>query len=82
MYFIVSSWGEATTRKGTAKLRDNDFFSKIALVYNGSRSAAVKLLTRSKLLILEARDFNRLGAAYASPIDLVMGPARRQLNDG
>lgn len=80
MYFLVS--GQVEVRRGGTSfmLSTGDFFGEIALIERCPRTATVKTLTRCQLLILDARDFHKVVAAYPNLMDTIRETARTRLD--
>jgi voltage-gated potassium channel len=79
MYFIIAGAVEVAAPKGNFVLRDGDFFGEIAMLHHGPRTADVRSLTRSQLLILDARDFNRFVASYPDLKEVIMQTAKQRM---
>ena len=60
MYFIASGAVEVMVRPEPARLGTGDFFGEIALLHNMPRMADVTAIGYCHLLVLLARDFNRI----------------------
>jgi voltage-gated potassium channel len=60
MYFITSGTVEIETRKGPVRLGEGHFFGEMALMRRSNRTATVRTLEPTKLLVLEAGDLNAL----------------------
>jgi CPA1 family monovalent cation:H+ antiporter len=60
MYFIASGAVEVMVKPEPARLGSGDFFGEIALLHNMRRMADVTAIGYCHLLVLQARDFNRI----------------------
>lgn len=60
MYFIASGEVEIDTRKGPVRLGEGHFFGEMALLHRTQRSATVRTLAPTKLLMLDANDLHAL----------------------
>ena len=80
MYFLVSGQVEAKRAGRAFMLAAGDFFGEIALLERCPRTATVKAMTRCQLLILDARDFHKVVAAYPELMDAIRETARVRLD--
>jgi voltage-gated potassium channel len=76
MYFLVSGQVEARREGLGFMLAAGDFFGEIALLERCPRTATVKAVTRCQLLILDARDFHKVVAAYPDLMDAIRETAQ------
>jgi voltage-gated potassium channel len=60
MYFIAAGEVEIELPREPVRLRTGDFFGEIAILARSRRTATVKALERTKLLVLEAGDLKHL----------------------
>src|SRR5262249_13608836 len=60
MYFIAAGAVEIELRAQTVRLGVGHFFGEVAVLRRARRSATVTALTRTNLLVLEARDLHAL----------------------
>jgi voltage-gated potassium channel len=60
MYFIASGEVEIETRKGPVRLSEGHFFGELALLHRTHRTATVRALAPTKLLVLDAGDLHAL----------------------
>jgi len=60
MYFIASGAVEVTVQPEPVRLGSGDFFGEIALLHHLPRTADVVAIGYCRLLVLQARDFNRM----------------------
>jgi CRP-like cAMP-binding protein len=77
-YLIVS--GSAVVRRNGRKLGEigpGDFFGEVALLDGGPRSATVKMLEESVLLVMHRKDFEPLIAVPSIARKLLVGLAER-----
>lgn len=79
MYFIVNGQVEVQGRGGTFVLKSGDFFGEIALIERCPRTATVRAVTRSQLLILEARDFQKFVSGYPNLLEDIRATARSRM---
>ncbi len=79
MYFIVSGQVEGRNRNGRFVLRAGEFFGEIALVESCRRTATIAALTRSQLLVLDARDFQKFVSGYPDLMMAIWETARQRL---
>lgn len=80
MYFLVSGQVEARRAGVGFMLAAGDFFGEIALLERCPRTATVKAMTRCQLLILDARDFHKVVAAYPDLMDAIRETAKARLD--
>ena len=78
MYLIASGRVEVLTPQRTAELSDGDFFGEMALLSTGPRTATVRALRTTDLLVLEAEDFSRLTSRSPTVRALVEEAARNR----
>lgn len=80
MYFIVSGQMEVRGYSGaTFVLKQGDFFGEIALLERCPRTATVRAMSRSQLLILDAHDFHKFAAAYPNLLEDLSATARARM---
>jgi voltage-gated potassium channel len=60
MYFIASGEVEIETRKGPIRLTEGHFFGELAVLRHTQRTATVRTIEPTKLLVLEAGDLHAL----------------------
>jgi voltage-gated potassium channel len=60
MYFISSGEVEIDIDNGRVRLGDGHFFGEVAVLRGGERSATVRAVVRTHLLVLDAEDFKAL----------------------
>ena len=60
MYFIIAGKVEIMIDPAPIELQDGDFFGEIALLHKTKRSATALAKTKTRLMVLEARDFHHL----------------------
>jgi len=79
MYFIVSGQVEVKGKAGTFILKTGDFFGEIALIERCPRTATVKAISRTQLLILDARDFHKFVAHDHALLEVIWETARTRM---
>ncbi|HKJ72567.1 MAG TPA: cyclic nucleotide-gated ion channel [Alphaproteobacteria bacterium] len=60
MYFIITGSVEIQTTPAPVQLKDGDFFGEIALLHKSKRSANVISQAKTRLMVLDAEDFQNL----------------------
>jgi len=60
MYFVASGEVEVVLQPEPVVLQEGDFFGEIALLRHSTRTASVRAVTQSRLLVLSVDDFQQL----------------------
>ena len=79
MYFIVTGQLEVQTPVGVFKLKTGDFFGEIALVERTPRTATVVTASRTQLLELQVRDFQRFVSQYPELLEEIRKIAQSRM---
>jgi voltage-gated potassium channel len=79
MYFIVSGVVDGQHQGRSFTLRAGDFFGEIAMIQRLPRTATVRAQSRTQLLVLEARDFQRFVTHYPDLMDIIRETAKARM---
>lgn len=80
MYFIASGLVAVNTPGVEARLSAGDFFGENALLGQVKRMATVRAIERSSLLVLEARDVQRLMDQRSDVAEKIVTEARKKIS--
>ncbi len=81
MYFIASGEVRVELSPRPLDLGEGDFFGEMALLQKSRRGATVRSISRCRLLVLEAEDFNELIESDGDLREAINEVAERRLSD-